>query len=344
MATAVVYEPLYLEHFHPGHPEAPERLQAVLGAIAESGLWAKLLKLAAAPIGLDLLHRVHQPDYVNMVRRAAAGRKPGWLDSDTYVSRRSYDAALLAVGGLAALTAAVLRGEVSNGFALVRPPGHHASAGKGEGFCLFNNIAVAARLALDELGARRVLIVDWDVHHGQGTESIFMTDPDVLYCSIHEWGIYPGTGQWNDTGLGRGKGFTVNVPLESGHGDQTYLAVFDELLLPLARQFEPDLILVSAGFDAHWRDPLASMQVTASGFAAMTRRLLTLANEVCRGRLVLALEGGYDHDALSQGALAVLNTLLGKPYSDTLGPPPNRERQLDREYLAELRRLHGFIL
>lgn len=341
MTTAVVYDPVYLEHDAPGHVESSGRLRAIVKALDESKLWARLTRLEVHPISLERLQRVHTPAYVRMVKQGAESGGVSWHGGETYVSRRSYDAALLAAGGFTNLVEAVMRGDVNNGFALVRPPGHHASADEGEGFCLFNNMAVAARVARDELGAQRVLIVDWDLHHGQGTQYAFNDDPSVLYFSTHQWGIYPGTGHFSDTGMGAGKGFTLNAPLVPGTGDPMYLAIFDELLRPVARRFKPDLILVSAGFDTHWRDPLGSMLVTVSGYAAMTQRLVKLADELCAGRLAITLEGGYDHDALAYGALAVLNVLLGSDFDDPLGPPPSAGRPVDHKYLADLRILHN---
>lgn len=341
MTTAVVYNPLYLEHEYPNHPESPGRLLAIVEALDASRLWERLRRLDAQPIGLERLHRVHAPDYVRSVKEGAESGGASWRGGETYVGRRSYDAALLAAGGLTTLVETVVRGEADNGFALVRPPGHHASSDTGEGFCLFNNVAVAARVARDELGVERVLIVDFDLHHGQGTQSIFNHDPSVLYFSTHQWGIYPSTGHFSDTGAGDGAGTTVNVPLPAGTGDAMYLAVFDELLLPLARRFKPDLVLVSVGFDAHWSDPLGSMRLTVAAYSLMAQRLVKLAAEACRGRLAFTLEGGYNHAALAHGTLAVLNALLGFEFADLLGPPPSGERPVDHEYLARLRALHG---
>lgn len=341
MTTAVVYHPLYLEHECHGHPESPARLRAIVKALDNQQMWTRLARLEAQPISLERLQRVHTPEHVNAVKGGAESGGATWRGGETYVSRRSYDAALLAAGGFTTLVEAVMRGQVNNGFALVRPPGHHASADEAEGFCLFNNMAVAARVARDELGAGRVLIVDWDLHHGQGTQYIFEDDPSVLYFSTHQWGIYPGTGHYRDSGVGAGKGFTVNVPLQPGAGDAMYLAIFDELLTPLAQRFEPDVILVSAGFDTHWRDPLGSMLVTVAGYGAMTQRLVKLADELCNGRLAITLEGGYDLDALAYGVLAVLNVLLGLACDDPLGAPRPAEMPVDHAYLARLRALHG---
>jgi acetoin utilization deacetylase AcuC-like enzyme len=341
MTTAVVYDPLYLEHECPNHPESPGRLLAIVEALDASRLWEHLHRLDAQPISLERLHRVHTPGYVRSVKEGAESGGASWRGGETYISRRSYDVALLAAGGLMTLVEAIVRGEADNGFALVRPPGHHACADAGEGFCLFNNIAVAARVARDELSVERVLIVDFDLHHGQGTQYIFNHDPSVLYFSTHQWGIYPGTGHFSDIGAEDGAGTTVNVPLPAGMGDAMYLVVFDELLLPLARRFKPDLVLVSAGFDTHWCDPLGSMRLTVSGYGLMAQRLVKLAAETCRGRLAFTLEGGYNHAVLANGTMAVLTTLLGSKCADALGPPPGGEGAVDRKYLAQLRALHG---
>jgi acetoin utilization deacetylase AcuC-like enzyme len=343
MTSAIVYHPLYLEHYQPGHPESPQRLHAILSALEASPIKPRLTPLEPKPISLERLQRVHAPDYVARIRQLAETGGDAWHGGETYVVSRSYDAARLAAGGLVTLVEAVVRGEVSNGFALVRPPGHHASADEGEGFCLFNNVAVAARTARAELGVARVLIVDWDLHHGQGTQYITYDDPTILYFSTHQYGnIYPGTGHWSEISAGPARGTNVNVPLSPGIGDAGYERIFDELLIPLARRFRPELILVSAGYDTHWLDPLGSMAVTIAGYGMMTRKLAALANELCGGRLAVSLEGGYSLDALGYGALATFEALLGDlPTGDPLGPPRRREAQLDPRYLEQLRTLHG---
>jgi acetoin utilization deacetylase AcuC-like enzyme len=214
-------------------------------------------------------------------------------------------------------------GELAGAFAAVRPPGHHAEADRAMGFCLFNNAAVGARHALERLGLRRVLLVDWDVHHGNGSMHSFYDCPEVLYFSVHQYPHYPGTGRVEEQGRGKGQGFTVNVPLPGGQGDAEYLAVFREILLPVALAYRPELILVSAGFDIHRDDPLADMRVTEAGFAGMTRLLRQAAESCCPGRLVFVLEGGYDLPALASGVAAVLRTLLGENPPPVGGPPPD---------------------
>jgi acetoin utilization deacetylase AcuC-like enzyme len=344
MTTAYVYHPLYLQHEQWGHPESPERLKRTMATLDASPLKARLMRLEPQPISVERLERVHTPSYIAHIHDQAVSGGNAWRGGETFVCPESYDAAVLAAGGLVTLVEAIVRGEVNNGFALVRPPGHHASSDQGEGFCLFNNAAVAARVARDELGLARVLIVDWDLHHGQGTQYSFYDDPTVMYFSTHQWGIYPGTGHWSETGAGEGEGATVNVPLPPGIGDMGYARIFDEILVPLARRFNPDLILVSAGYDTHWSDPLGSMTVTVAGYGMMAHKLVALASELpnARGRIAFTLEGGYNLDAIAYGVMATFSAMLGDvSFIDPLGPPNRRETPLDQKYFDQLRALHG---
>jgi acetoin utilization deacetylase AcuC-like enzyme len=287
---------------------------------------------------------VHQARHIERVR-AVAERGGGGLmglGDETYVAPRSYDAALLAAGAVVTGVEAVLGGEVKNAFALVRPPGHHAFADHGEGFCLFNNIAVAAAVARAEFQIDRVLIVDFDVHHGNGTNTIFYRDPGVLFFSTHQWGIYPGTGYWDEVGEGDGVGYSVNVPMLPGWGDVALQRMFDDLLTPIARRFQPQLILVSAGYDPSWTDRLGSMLVTTPGFFALTRTLVQLADELCGGKLIMTLEGGYGLDGLAYGVVASFAAMLGdEAVADPIGPGRHAEKPFDVEYLEQLRALHG---
>jgi acetoin utilization deacetylase AcuC-like enzyme len=347
MATAYLYDPLYLQHFQRNHVEGPERLDAINRALDETGLRDRLVALTPEPISIERLARVHQSRHIERVRSVAERGGGGLMGmgDETYVAPRSYEAALLASGAVVAGVEAVLRGEVKNAFALVRPPGHHAFADHGEGFCLFNNIAIAAATAQAEFNLDRVLIVDFDVHHGNGTNSIFYRDPSVLFFSTHQWGIYPGTGYWDEVGEGAGMGYTVNVPMLPGWGDEAMRGIFDDLLVPLARRFQPQLMLVSAGYDPSWTDRLGSMLVTTQGFFDLTRTLVQLSDELCGGRLVMTLEGGYGLDGLAYGVVASFAALLGdETVADPVGPPRYAEKPFDRQYLDQLRALHGLPL
>lgn len=341
MATGYVYHPIYLEHNQPGHPENARRLERILERLRESGVLERLTPVEARPATEEELARVHTPSHIAIVRRVAE-RGGGHLDADTYMNARSYDAAVMAAGGLLALVEAVVEGRVRNGFALVRPPGHHALADRGMGFCLFNNVAIAARHAQTLPGIQRVFIADIDVHHGNGTQAIFETDPTVFFFSTHEYPYYPGTGHWSEVGVGEGKGTILNVPLPAGVGDAGYIRVYEELVWPLARRFRPDLILVSAGYDSHWQDPLAMMQLSLQGYAHIARQLVGMADELCNGRIVFTLEGGYHLDVLAHGVLNTFYALMGEDQvSDPFGKPfPGSEPDIGA-LLERLKRLHG---
>jgi len=330
VTTAYCYDPLYLEHNLAGHPESRARLEAVMQALAAEELLERMTPIRPHPVDRDLLTRVHHPSYVAMVQ-ALAERGGGHLDADTYMVARSYDAALLAAGGVVELVRAVLSGRANNGIALVRPPGHHATAERGMGFCLFNNIALGAQAALDEFGLERVLIVDWDVHHGNGTQDIFYDSSQVLYFSTHQYPYYPGTGHWRETGTGNGRGFTVNVPLPAGVGDQGFERIYAELLTPLAKRFHPELILVSAGYDAHWNDPLAGLRLSLAGYWQLAKTVVGLAGTLCDGRVVVTLEGGYNLEVLAHGVADTSRALLGDPAPgpDPLGACPWPEQPVD---------------
>ena len=300
----------------PDHPERPDRLVAIERRLDERGLRTRCQPVAARLATQEELERVHDAAYLrSLEQRVGVPGASGWLDPDTYYSPGSWTAALLAAGAAVELAERVHRGELDNALGLVRPPGHHATRSRAMGFCLLNNVAVAAG-ALRARGAR-VAIVDFDVHHGNGTQDIFYDDPEVLYASTHQYPFYPGTGDVDERGAGRGRGTTVNVPLPAGAGDAAYQRAFDDVIVPVIARFGPDVLLVSAGFDAHRCDPLASMNVTEAGYAALTRSLLGLAG----GKLVALLEGGYDLDALAASATALLAVLLGDPAPN----PPGSE-------------------
>lgn len=305
---AVLEDPRFREHAGPaGHPERPERLAAVESAIAARP--EPLARVAPRAATEEELLRVHSREHLARLR-AASARAPAQLDPDTYLGPRSVEVAELAAGGLVDLCRAVLRRDVETGLAALRPPGHHAEADRAMGFCLYNNVAVATRALQAEDGAPRVLILDWDVHHGNGTQHSFEDDPSVLYVSTHQFPYYPGTGDFGEAGVGRGTGATLNIPLPAGSGDAEYVGVLQRLLAPAARWFRPDLLLVSCGFDAHRDDPLAEMEVSGDGFFAMASIVRELAEELCGGRLVFALEGGYAPSGLAEGTAAVLEAVL----------------------------------
>jgi acetoin utilization deacetylase AcuC-like enzyme len=342
MTTGYVYDPIYLEHDLRGHPENQRRLKTILQVLDERGMRARLAHIPAISITPERLERVHEPRYIQQVHRVAQGGG-GHLDMDTYVRPASYDAALMAAGGLVEATRAVLDGEIDNAFALVRPPGHHALRDRGMGFCVFNNVAIAARYALAERGLDRVLIMDFDVHHGNGTQNEFEADPAVVYISTHQYPYYPGTGHWNETGYGEGKGSIVNVPLSGGVGNEGFARIFDEVVGPVAWRFQPQLILVSAGYDAHWDDPLAYMRLSIGGYTAIARTLKDLAEELCGGRLVFTLEGGYHLEALAYSILNTFAVLLGDrdwQLVDPLGPSPHREQPVD-DIVERVKQAHG---
>ena len=341
MATGYVYDPIYLEHDLPGHPESSQRLRAVWARLQQTDLLSALTPIPAQPASEELLFSVHAEDYVHQVEQVALGGG-GHLDSDTYVATQSYDAALMAAGGLVEATAAVLDNRVQNAFALVRPPGHHALHARGMGFCLFNNVAVAAQFALQTGGLERVLIVDFDVHHGNGTQDAFFDTDRVMFFSTHQYPFYPGSGHWGETGQGRGEGYTANVPLPYGVGDAGFRTIMENVLYPIAARYQPELILVSAGYDAHWNDPLAALNLSLTGYAQISRMLGALAEELGEERLVYTLEGGYHLNVLTHAVSNTFRTLLrqsGDQITDPFGPSPYDEPSV-QDLVVHLQSLH----
>jgi acetoin utilization deacetylase AcuC-like enzyme len=341
MKAGLVYEPIYLEHDTGDHVENYRRLVDAMSHLEEAGIKEKLISLPARVASLEELGMIHAPEYISYVKSKAEDGG-GWLDPDTVICPKSYEAALYAAGGVLVAAEAVMSGKVNNAFALVRPPGHHATHDRAMGFCIFNNVAVAAEFALREFGLNRVLIADFDVHHGNGTQDAFYDDPNVLYFSTHQYPFYPGTGWIDEIGTGAGEGATVNFPMVAGWGDEEYLRAFNEILVPAARRFRPQLILVSAGFDAHWADQLAAMQVTILGFAQMTTILEELAAELCQGRLVFALEGGYNLGVVASSVRAVFDVLLGNSeIDDPLGKAPMARKPEEFDgHIEKIKRIH----
>ncbi len=312
VGVGIVWHEAYLEHEAAGHPERPERLHAVRDALREAGLWSDLVPIGPREASDEALLRVHTADHLKRISRTANAEDTVWFDLDTYAGPESHRAARLAAGGVCAAVDAVVEGKVRSAFCAVRPPGHHATTDRAMGFCLFNNVAVAARHAQAAHGVERVLIVDFDVHHGNGTQAVFYGDPTVYYISTHQWPHYPGTGRAEETGEGKGKGTNRNVPLPAGSGDAEVLAALDGALKE-AEAFRPGLVLVSAGFDAHEDDPLAGLALSDEGYAGITRRIRALAEAHCGGRLVSVLEGGYDLEALGRAVTAHVRVLAEPP-------------------------------
>jgi acetoin utilization deacetylase AcuC-like enzyme len=307
--TALFRSLAFRDHDTGDHPENAGRLLAIDSELERLNLLAGRPEIPFTAAPDDVLSRVHDPHYIAGLREFSA-QGGGWLDADTPVATRSVDIAALAAGAGVAAVDAALDGRAQRGFVLARPPGHHATPTRGMGFCLFNTLAVAAAHALGR-GLDRVLIVDWDVHHGNGTQDAFYETDEVLFCSVHQWPIYPGTGSASERGAGRGAGYTVNVPLAPGADDDAYTEVFDQLILPAANAFQPQIVLISAGFDAHANDPLAGMLVTERGFANLARRVVGIAADHADGRVVAFLEGGYDPPALAASVVATLAELDG---------------------------------
>ncbi|MFC1937445.1 histone deacetylase [Chloroflexota bacterium] len=321
MKAGYVYDPIYLKHDTGQHVENARRLEAIISHLEQTGLTEQLTSIKPRAASAEELSLVHQEQHIARIQETAR-RGGGWLDPDTVMSPDSYNAAVYAAGGAIKAVESVMNGEVSSAFALVRPPGHHATAYRAMGFCLFNNIAIAARYALNEYGLERICIIDFDVHHGNGTQEAFYDKPRVLYVSTHQHHIYPGTGGMDEVGKGAARSTTLNIPLPAGCGDAEYLQCFEQVIVPAVRRFQPELVLVSAGYDPHWADGLASMRVTVDGFTRMVGIIKGLADELCGGRLVLSLEGGYNMTALAASAKATFEVLLGRTkVEDPLGQP-----------------------
>ncbi len=309
--TGLVYHPTYLEHdMGAGHPESPNRLRAIMQRLEEGRTAARLVRIEPRPAEDEWITQVHTPGYVASLKRAAPATGRVSLDPDTSMSSGSLSAAYLAAGGTLAAVDAIMSHQVDHVFCAVRPPGHHAESGRAMGFCLLNNVAIAARYIQKKYRLTRVLIVDWDVHHGNGTQHSFENDPSVLFFSTHQYPHYPGTGRGTERGKGAGAGFTINVPMEAGEGDDEYRAVFQKVLVEAADDFKPEFVIISAGFDAHTDDPLASMGLTEAGYADLTEIVAGIAKRHATGRVLSSLEGGYNLTALAASVEAHVKALL----------------------------------
>ena len=322
---AYFYPPGHAAHAQPRHPESPERVEIIQAALAEAGWLEQFSHLTALEVPRTLLEAVHQPAYLSLLEMACR-RGKGYLDGDTYFTPDSWRLALQAAGGALAVAQAVWQGTAQRGFALTRPPGHHARPGQGMGFCLLNNIALAAE-GLLQSGARRLAIVDLDLHHGNGTQEIFWQRDDVFFISTHQQPFYPGSGDLEETGAGRGSGCTANFPLPPYSGDRAFQQIMDGLILPLLERYQPEMVLVSYGYDPHWRDPLGSLLLSADGYGHLAAKLAGWADQHCAGKIAWFLEGGYDEDAAQACSLAVVAALMGASWKDPLGAAPFPETQ-----------------
>jgi len=342
-APGYVYDPVFLEHDTGSHPENAHRLEAIISDLDWKGIRGLFKRIAARPATLEELTTVHTKEYIARVE-AFCRRGGGSWDADTPMSEGSYKAALYAAGGGMAATGAVIKGDVPQAFVLVRPPGHHATANNAMGFCIFNNIAVAANHALKTGKIKRALIIDFDVHHGNGTQEAFARNPDVLYISMHEYPLFPGTGYIDEVEQGKQEAATINIPLPAGCGDGEYRQAFEGIVGPAARRFGPEIILVSAGYDAHWADNLGNMRLSLDGYHVITRTIQQLADGLCGGKTVFFLEGGYNLKVLTSAVNMTFYTWLGeKLFDDPLGPAPqpqNRPRGVD-EIIAAIKQRHG---
>ncbi len=313
MTTGLLYDPSFLDHdTGPGHPERSTRLVAAHRHLEKQPWYLELAQFAPKPADLRWVRKVHDEDYIERATEACRTGAPFLDVPDVSISRRSCEVALLAAGGALELADRLMAGEIDNGFALLRPPGHHAEQKLALGFCLFNNVAILARYLQQHHGLEKVLILDWDVHHGNGTQHTFEEDPSVFYVSLHQYPYYPGTGAHSETGIGRGEGATLNYPMASGSGDTEYESAFSQRILPAIDAFKPEIVLVSAGFDAHRDDPLGQILLSTGMFAWMSERVLEAADRHAGGRLISLLEGGYDLHALAECVSTHLAVLLGK--------------------------------
>ncbi len=333
MTTAYTFVPSPA-HVYPDHPEHPSRFDLLEPRLDSFGAQ----KLDAKPTTRAEVTRVHHPELIASLEDVCK-QGPAIIDyAPTFVTQTSFDDALLASGGTLSCSRVVLNGSARNAFAIVRPPGHHAEPDHSMGFCIFNNIAIVARDAL-ERGIKHVAIVDYDAHHGNGTQAAFIDDERVAYCSTHQWGIYPGTGWYEEAPQAKKR--IVNAPLPAGSGNQTYEQIADEIFVPFIRSFKPELILVSAGFDAHWNDPITSLGLSTASFYMLSKKLVDLAEEHCSGKIVFVLEGGYNATNLANGSAAVFAALMEKDFVDPGDASPRKETDAG-EMIEKVCKWHGF--
>ncbi len=341
MTTAYLTDKRFTLHDFARHPEHAGRVKAVWQQLDESGFADQMLRIAPSPASDEQILAVHAAEHLERLVAVSQGDRMARLDPDTYALPVSPEVARLSAGAVIGAVEAVIARRADNALAIVRPPGHHATAERAMGFCLLNNIAIAARHAQARPGIEKVAIVDYDVHHGNGTNDIFYADPSILFISAHQYPFYPGTGALDETGAGAGHGATINIPLRAGQGDVSYRRLFAEVVHPAIARFDPDLMLISAGFDAHWGDPLAGMRLTLTGYDHLARECISLADQLCGGKIVFVMEGGYDLPALAHGWRNIAGALLGvDELSDPYGAPRSPDSSDIEPLIDRLRRIH----
>lgn len=333
--TGYVYDPLFLKHDLSGHPENPGRLSSIIDELGRNGLIKELIQVPSRAATEKELVACHTIEHIRNVIDIST-RGGGHLDPDTYVNKYTANAAFIAAGSLIDLTSAVINGNLKNGIALLRPPGHHALAHNGMGFCIFGNAALAAKAALTHDDIYKTAIVDIDVHHGNGTQDLVADHPDILFVSTHQYPFYPGTGSITE----RGRGNLLNIPLESGMGDNALSVIHEKVILPALKRHSPDILIVSAGYDAHWKDPLAGINLSLQGYAQISQTLVNFADEHCGGRIVFVLEGGYDYTVLANGVSNSIRALLGRDdFEDPFGAPEFEETDVEN-LLHQIKNVH----
>jgi len=325
------------KHSQSGHPERPERVETIVKVLQENGLWEHYPKAEPKQLSIEEIALVHSRDYLRELENVC--RLGDSLDMDTYTTRFSWELALKTAGGAVSVAEAVWNRQARRGFALTRPPGHHATSRQGMGFCLLNNVAIAAAWVIHRLGAKQVAILDFDLHHGNGTQDIFWERADVFFLSTHQSPLYPGSGYLDEIGAGEGRGFTANFPLPPGSGDRAFANLMEKIILPLLDRIQPQMLLISYGFDPHWRDPLGHLQLSARQYGEMIRQLTDWSELYCGGKIALFLEGGYDLEAAKACTLAVVNALLGMPSDDPLGVSPREEGNSWQKILEQARQI-----
>lgn len=343
MTTAYITHESYTAHKMRGyqHPEHPGRIESVWKTFSESGLKERMKLIEPIPVTDEQILRVHTQRHIDVLNKISQQDEMIMIDQDTYALPQSPHIARLSAGGVVTAVDAVMKGDVENALVAVRPPGHHATPTRAMGFCLLSNVAIAVRQAQAVHNVKKVLIVDYDVHHGNGTQDVFYEDENVLFISTHQYPYYPGTGAIGDVGNGSGYGTTINIPLSAGHGDKSYKLLFDKVIWLAAKRFQPELIIVSAGFDAHHVDPLASMQLSHTGYAHITRELKQMAIDLCDGKIIFVMEGGYDLPALAHGMRNIAHVLLGEDeISDYYGAANGKEPDVSK-LINDLLQLHN---